>query len=132
MARVSGGTQGDRKGKGSHGRAPLVRSKSARRHREADLIAALNHRLRRQILRILHAAGEPRSPSRIAAQLQEDLSGISYHVKVLVGLDVIGLVEKRQAGGTFEHVYTSKVADDRIATELLAATREADEVRPAG
>lgn len=131
MARVSGETQGDRQGKGARGRTSRGGAKSGGR-RKTDLIAALNHRLRREILRILHAAGEPQSPSRIAAQLQEDLSGISYHVKVLVGLNVIELVEKRQVGGTFEHVYASKVADDRIAAELLAATREADEVRSAG
>ena len=47
-----------------------------------ELLIALRHPLRRQILRAMVEA-EPISPREIADELKEPLSNVSYHVRVL-------------------------------------------------
>ncbi len=54
-----------------------------RSRRQALLIRALDHEMRRDILRLLGEAEEPVSPVKIAKGLGQTLSNISYHVGAL-------------------------------------------------
>jgi hypothetical protein len=55
-------------------------------------LAILNHRVA--------------SPNEIAKELDEPLANVSYHVKALIALDCIELVEKRRRrGAVFQHFY---------------------------
>jgi DNA-binding transcriptional ArsR family regulator len=100
----------------------------AESERQAMLIGALNHQLRRRILRVLHAGDEPRSPVQLAKELEEPLSTVSYHVTVLIGFCALEPAGERQVRGTVEHFYASTVAAEANLTAMLEATAEADTV----
>ena len=87
---------------------------------------ALKHPTRRRILRALNGSGRSRTLEDLAlANPGASVSTISYHVLVL---ESCGGVSVRTAapedGG---NLYTSNVGDDGGVTELLRATRAADE-----
>ncbi|HEX6601302.1 MAG TPA: helix-turn-helix domain-containing protein [Solirubrobacterales bacterium] len=73
-----------------------------------DLLLALRHPLRRRILREL-ADGEATSPRELSDTLQEPLSNVSYHVRVLAERAVITLVGTRPTRGSVQHFYRSAV-----------------------
>jgi len=95
--------------------------------RSADLISALNHPLRRRILRSLHESGERSSPARLRERLGAELSCVSYHVTVLVGFGVLKSAGEQPVRGAIEHFYVSQVADDPAIKALLESTKESDE-----
>jgi DNA-binding transcriptional ArsR family regulator len=72
----------------------------------AQWLAALNHPLRRSILRILGET-EVASATDIARVTGLRLGNVAYHVKVLTELEVLELVRRRQARGAFEKFYRS-------------------------
>lgn len=81
---------------------------------------------RRRILR-LFSLSNPLSPTEIARLLEEPVSNIAYHLRVLDELDTVELVNERQARGAIEHFYASLVLDDNLVQTMLEATREEDE-----
>jgi DNA-binding transcriptional ArsR family regulator len=93
----------------------------------ATLITALNHPLRRQILRAL-ASGEPASATNLSELLQVRLGNIAYHMKVLTELKVLWLSGTQQVRGAQERFYRS-VLDGKPAwtKTVLEQTREKDE-----
>jgi DNA-binding transcriptional ArsR family regulator len=84
---------------------------------ENDLFAALSHPLRRRILREM-ADGEETSPRELAAGLQQPLSNVSYHVRVLLDCGAIALVRTRAVRGSMQHFYRC-TADARSAQQIL-------------
>jgi DNA-binding transcriptional ArsR family regulator len=72
------------------------------------LLSALNHRLRRQVLRAMPENGEL-SPRDLAEMLGEPLGNVSYHVRVLAESGALQLVEERRVRGTTQHFYRSSV-----------------------
>jgi DNA-binding transcriptional ArsR family regulator len=75
--------------------------------KEADnhtVLAALKHPLRRRILRVM-ADRKPISPRELADQLDEGLSKVSYHVRVLAAQGVIEEVATKQVRGATQHFY---------------------------
>jgi DNA-binding transcriptional ArsR family regulator len=102
---------------------------------EENLIRALNHRLRREILRLLHSSDEPQSPTQIERELALDssfgnkLSDVSYHTRVLAELNAIHMVDTRQVRGATKHFYASQVSDTAWVLGLLCKTRESDGAR---
>ena len=73
-----------------------------------DLLLALRHPLRRQILRRM--AGEKAiSPREIASDLNKPLSNVSYHVRVLADCDAISLVSTKPVRGSMQHFYRATV-----------------------
>jgi predicted transcriptional regulator len=124
------GTSGSRKM--AQGRKPAAKGKRSKRkvdNRDADLISALNHALRRDILRLMHASGEARSPVGISEQLGRPLASVSYHVQILHRLGAVSLEQTEQVRGALKHFYASTVKDHRIARSLLESTRKSDEAR---
>jgi DNA-binding transcriptional ArsR family regulator len=70
-----------------------------------DLIKALNHPLRRGILRRVARTGEAISPREIAAGLHQPLSNVSYHVRVLAECKAVALVRTKPVRGSMQHFY---------------------------
>lgn len=67
------------------------------------LAKALSNSLRAQALTLI-AAGFA-SPKAIAQELDLDVRGVAYHVRVLRELGCIELVETHQRRGAIEHIY---------------------------
>lgn len=84
-----------------------------------NLLVALGHPVRRQILRALSGGEQPASPRQVSAQLDETLSNVSYHFRVLAETGVIELVSTRPVRGSTEHFYGTSIDAD-WARSLLA------------
>ena len=85
---------------------------------------ALNHPVRRQILRILIDSGRPLAAAEIvsAGLPNASLSAVSYHARVL---ERSGGVNRN--GDEPPHRYTTDLAADPEVISLLEATRRTDE-----
>jgi DNA-binding transcriptional ArsR family regulator len=89
-------------------RSPLAaktKSKSKRKTTGVDqrLVKALAHPLRVQILMILNE--RMASPNELSKELDEGLSQVSYHVKVLKDFECIEMVKTEPRRGAVEHYY---------------------------
>lgn len=78
------------------------------RPKEENLLVALQHPLRRRILRAM-ADGKPVSPRELSEALRQPLSNVSYHVRVLVQSEAVTLVRTKPARGSIQHFYRSNV-----------------------
>lgn len=88
------------------------------------LVKSLAHELRAEILAILNE--RMASPNELAKELDEGLSQVSYHVKVLKDYEVIRLVKTEPRRGAVEHYYraTSRAyLTDRDWHELPESVR---------
>lgn len=74
-----------------------------------NLFVALAHPLRRCILRHMVEAGDEISPRELAAKLDQPLSRLSYHIKVLVQCRAIELVGTEPVRGSTQHFYRAVV-----------------------
>jgi DNA-binding transcriptional ArsR family regulator len=89
-------------------------------------IMALNHPLRRQILRSVKQ-GEIASATALCQRFEMPRSNVAYHVKVLADLNVLKLVRSRKVRGARELFYS--VAFDGQAEwvrTVLEDTRSSD------
>lgn len=85
-----------------------------------DLFNALGHPMRRRILReMLDTSGEI-SPRELAARLSEQLSALSYHVRVLAECRAVELVRTEQIRGSTQHFYRAVVKSNWAITALEA------------
>lgn len=69
------------------------------------LIKGMSHPLRVLILSLMNE--RPWSPREIATELDEGLSHVSYHVKVLFDHELIELVKTKPRRGAIEHYYSA-------------------------
>lgn len=119
--------KGGRKAKCANGMA------SDKPYSQDDLLRALKHELRREILRLMHASGEPLGPAQIERTLKlgagpkDQLTGVSYHVRILRDFKIVSLDRTEPARGATEHLYASEASDDPWVRGLLKRTREDDE-----
>jgi DNA-binding transcriptional ArsR family regulator len=74
-----------------------------------DLFTALGHPLRRRILRQMIGKNREISPRELAISLDEPLSALSYHVRVLAECGAIKLVRTKQIRGSTQHFYRPAV-----------------------
>lgn len=90
-------------------------------------VAALNHPLRRSILRIL-GDQDLASATEISKRTQTRLGNVAYHLKVLKELEVVELVRRRQVRGAFEKFYRSAEIGGKIdwVRVVLERTRKSD------
>ncbi len=118
--------------RGSKSQKPRKRGKKAvKGPNTAEVVEALNHRLRRDVLRWIHDNGnEPTSPVSLSKTLGEDLSSVSYHVTVLLQKKALTQAGTRQRRGAMEHFYVSTVLDNEIAMSVLEKTRKTDQSSP--
>lgn len=73
-----------------------------------NLLIALRHPLRRRILREM-ADGKVISPLELSSKLQQPLSNVSYHVRVLAERAVVTLIDTKPTRGSVQHFYRSSV-----------------------
>ena len=87
--------------------AATTKSKSAKKSKstgvDQKLVKALAHPLRVEILTILNE--RMASPNELSKELDEGLSQVSYHVKVLKDFDCIEMVKTEPRRGAVEHYY---------------------------
>jgi DNA-binding transcriptional ArsR family regulator len=81
---------------------------SINRSDDNDLLVALRHPLRRQILREM-ADGEAISPLELSNTLGQPLSNVSYHVRVLADCGAVTLIDTKPTRGSVQHFYRSAV-----------------------
>jgi DNA-binding transcriptional ArsR family regulator len=93
-----------------------------------ELLIALRHPLRRQILRAM-AVQDPISPRQISNELREPLSNVSYHVRVLADCGAVTLVDTEPVRGSMQHFYSTAI-DEPWALAVLGLSE--DEVGSAG
>lgn len=74
---------------------------------DVKLMKALGHPIRQRILQVL-AQKEEGSPSQIAQLIDEPLTNVGYHVRVLAKCDAIELVRTEVSGSSVEHFYRAK------------------------
>lgn len=92
----------------------------------AQWLAALNHPLRRRILRILGQT-EVASATDISRATEVRLGNVAYHLKVLTDLEVLELVRRRQVRGAFEKFYRPAPCDGEVAWVSVVLERTRDE-----
>lgn len=91
------------------------------------LAMALDHPLRRELLRRLDN-GEELSPKKLTAIIAtRSLSNVAYHVRVLANRG--GAIDPSRcysSEGSTEHVYVSRVSDNREIAAILKKTKAKD------
>lgn len=83
-----------------------------------DLFTALGHPLRRRILRQMIGKKRETSPRELAIRLDEPLSALSYHVRVLAECGAIKLVRTKQIRGSTQHFYRPAIKAQWARTAL--------------
>ena len=102
---------------------------SLERSDDNDLLTALRHPLRRQILRSMAAAeDQPLSPRELSSLLTEPLSNVSYHVRVLVDCEAIRLVNTEPVRGSMQHFYRIAI-DEPWARQVLGLSGDGKDGR---
>lgn len=94
------------------------------REKGPDLFNALGHPVRRRILREMLDSGAEVSPRELAVVLSEQLSALSYHVRVLAECEAVELVRTEQIRGSTQHFYRA-VVRSKWALAALAADEKA-------
>ncbi|HYJ21476.1 MAG TPA: helix-turn-helix domain-containing protein [Solirubrobacterales bacterium] len=93
-----------------------------------NLLVALRHPVRRDILRVM-ANEKAISPREIAGTLNQPLSNVSYHVRVLAECAAISLVKTKPVRGSMQHFYCTSI-EAPWARQVLGLDTRDD--RPAG
>jgi DNA-binding transcriptional ArsR family regulator len=75
---------------------------------ENDLLAALGHPLRRQILRRMRDV-EMISPRQLSKEFDRPVTNLAYHVRVLADCGAITLVRVKPVRGAIQHFYRSSL-----------------------
>lgn len=73
----------------------------------APLLHALNHSVRRNVLRLLEQRGEGGrlSPVEASDLLEVSLTTVAYHFRVLVSTQAVEEVGRQQVRGTIQHFF---------------------------
>lgn len=101
------------------------RTKGPQKHLSKRLAKSIGHDVRIDVLRILNE--RVASPKELARAMEEGLSHISFHIKVLRDYGCIELVKTEPRRGAVEHYYravTWPFVSDEEARKLPRATRE--------
>lgn len=96
-----------------------------------NLISALNHKIRRQMLRRLNRSKGPLSPAKLSKQLELPVSNLSYHMDVLRKCSAVAIVSEQQVRGAIEHLYESRVSDHPVSRPCSRKQKQGTRVRPA-
>lgn len=88
----------------------------------AILVGALNHWLRRAVLRRVNVDGVLFSASDLAEVMDIPLNLLSYHVRCLETAGVLLEVDGVPVRGAWERIQTTQVADDPIVALVLMNT----------
>jgi hypothetical protein len=75
------------------------------RQGEEGLYSAVNHPLRRTLLRLCLESKEPLSPKGLSRLGDHQLPIVSYHVQVLAACSALEIVAEQPVRGSTEHFY---------------------------
>jgi DNA-binding transcriptional ArsR family regulator len=91
--------------------------------RTQEVVDALRHVKRRQVLRLMIDRKEPISPAQASRELEVHLSSLSYHFRVLCDAGLLTLVSQRPKRGAIEHFYAveSVALEQPMVKALLEA-----------
>src|SRR5215813_8543738 len=92
---------------------------------DSDLLTALRHPLRRRILRRMDDE-KAISPRELSHVLEEPLSNVSYHVRVLVDCAAVTLVDTQPVRGSMQHFYCIAI-NAPWARQVLGISESEDE-----
>lgn len=89
---------------------------------------ALNHPLRREIMRSLHRAKAPQTGTEMVAgiPLKTSVSSVNYHAGVLEGSDLVRVLDEQMTAPPFCRRYASSATEDVHILAILAATEASD------
>jgi DNA-binding transcriptional ArsR family regulator len=73
-----------------------------------ELLMALRHPVRREILQVM-GSEKAISPRQIASALDQPLSNVSYHVRVLADCAAVCLVDTKPVRGSMQHFYRTAI-----------------------
>jgi DNA-binding transcriptional ArsR family regulator len=90
-----------------------------------ELLIALRHPLRRQILRTM-VEQDRISPRQISDELRQPLSNVSYHVRVLADCGAVTLVDTEPVRGSMQHFYSSTI-EEAWALAVLGLSENGEE-----
>lgn len=96
---------------------PSVKKRADLEPVDQRLMKALSHPLRVQILTLVNE--REWSPNEMSKELEEGLSQVSYHVKVLKDFEMIEMVRTEPRRGAVEHFY--KAVERMIVPEGMTA-----------
>jgi len=85
-----------------------------------EVAKAFSHPLRAQILGVLEERRA--SPRELSDELGEPLGNVSYHVRTLLALKLIRLVESTPRRGSVEHYYELVAPSTYLTDEMWAET----------
>jgi len=88
--------------------------------------------MRRRILRTMIGGKREASPRQLSALLGEQLSALSYHVRVLAECKAIELVRTAQVRGSTQHFYRASVKARWARTALRVTEGPAKKDKPQG
>lgn len=92
------------------------------------LAGALNHPIRRQILRSLQEHGGRLSSTQIRKDwIDASPKKLAYHIEILKNLDAIRVTGSRQVRGATEIFYESMATDYGLVIHLLEQSEKDDE-----
>ncbi len=97
-----------------------------------DLFTALGHPLRRRILRTMLDGKRETSPRQLSSGLDEPLSALSYHVRVLAECKAIELVRTSRVRGSTQHFYRVRIKAKWARTALRVTEGRAKKDKPQG
>lgn len=94
---------------------------------DSEMMLAISHPLRRRMLRVLVAAGEPVSLDRLTREFDLPIGTARYHANVLCGFGAAEPSRPDTDGDRGEYLYDATIDGDPEVEALLEETREADE-----
>lgn len=88
---------------------------------QGRILYALNHEIRRDIVKLLIHGPPQASPIRVSRSMNMKVSKLSYHFRVLHDNDLLELVDEQPKRGAVEHFYglAPHVAEDPIVQAVL-------------
>jgi DNA-binding transcriptional ArsR family regulator len=93
----------------------------SKQDKNTAVLTALNHPIRRQILRYLENNNNGGvSPKKLSENLNQPLGNVAYHIRILAESGVVKLATTKPRRGAVEHFYKrAGNAIDKKATEML-------------
>ena len=81
---------------------------------EEALLFLLGHPLRKRLLRLYVEAKEMRSPKELTVPVNQPVSKVGYHVRVLAKHGAVEFVAEQQRRGSVEHFYEPTSLVDEV------------------
>lgn len=91
--------------------------------KQADLFEGLAHPLRRRVLRLMMEERREMTPRGLSDRLEEPLSVLSYHIRVLEQCGAVRLTQTKRVRGATQHFYRCSLRT-AWARRALKATKD--------